>query len=92
MIGRAFVAVTLLATCAVVPAQAQQQRSKSSDHRAKKICKVEGRVGSRLGANRTCRTQAEWDEIARESRLVTERVQTWTSGCLKGPEGAICGN
>lgn len=91
MIGKAFLAVALMAASAS-PAMAQKQRSKGSDYGQKKVCKVEGRVGSRLGATRTCRTQAEWDALAREARLVTERVQTWTSGCLKGPDGAICGN
>jgi hypothetical protein len=90
MIGRIFVAAAVVAASASIPAQAQQARSKGSDYSTKKICKVEDRIGSRLGANRTCRTQAEWDQIARDARMTTERVQTWAQPCLKGPAGPIC--
>jgi hypothetical protein len=98
MIGRALVAAALVAASASFPADAQQQSRKSSDYGTKKICKVEGQVGSRLGGKRSCKTRAEWDQIARESRLVAERIQSSTSACLVGsnhpnaPSHVNCGN
>jgi hypothetical protein len=84
MIGRIFVAAALLAASASIPAQAQQARSKGSDYSNKKICKLEKRNGSRLGAKRTCKSQAEWDQIARESRLTAENIQRGPQPCLVG--------
>lgn len=97
MIGRAMMAAAFLVASASVAAIAQQQRSKSHDYGTKKICKVENKNGSRLGGKRTCRTQAEWDQIARESRLTAERIQASTSACLMGPNqpgkaGPVCSN
>jgi hypothetical protein len=85
MIGRTLVAASLVAACLSVPAQAQQARSRGSDYGSKKICKVDGVIGSRLGAKRTCKTQAEWDELARENRTLTERFQAFTHPCMMGP-------
>ena len=85
MIGRIFVAAALLAASASIPAQAQQARSKGSDYSTKKICKLESRNGSRLGGKRTCKSQAEWDQIARESRLTAENIQRGPQPCLMGP-------
>jgi phage tail sheath protein FI len=84
MIGRIFVAAALLAASASIPAQAQEARSKGSDYANKKICKLEGRNGSRLGGKRTCKSQAEWDQIARESRLTAEAIQRGPQPCLMG--------
>ena len=97
MIGRFIVAAALLATSASIPAMAQQARSKASDYSTKKICKLESRNGSRLGGKRTCKSQAEWDQIARESRITAERIQASTSACLMGPnepgrQGPVCSN
>ena len=85
MLGRTLVMAALAAACLSVPAHSQQARSRGSDYGSKKICKVEGVVGSRLGGKRTCRTQAEWDELARENRSVTDRIQAYTHPCLMGP-------
>jgi phage tail sheath protein FI len=88
---------SLLAASVSIPAQAQQAGSKGSDYSTKKICKLENRNGSRLGGKRTCKSQAEWDQIARESRLTAERIQASTSACLMGPNepgrtGPVCSN
>jgi hypothetical protein len=83
MIGKAFLAATLVITM-VAPAQAQERSSRRDDYRDKKICKVEARKGSRLGGQRSCKSQAEWDAIAREARLTAERIQASTSACLMG--------
>ena len=84
MIGRFIAAASLLVVSASVPALAQQSRSKGSDYSNKKICKLESRNGSRLGGKRTCKTQAEWDQIARESRLTAENIQRGPQPCLMG--------
>ena len=84
MIGRAFLAGALILTC-IAPAQAQERSSRRDDYRGKKVCKVEPRKGSRLGGQRSCKTQAEWDAIAREARLTAEHIQASTSACLMGP-------
>jgi hypothetical protein len=84
MIGRMFVVASLLAASASIPAQAQLSRSKGADYSQKKICKLEGRAGSRLGGKKACKTQAEWDQLARESRLVAENIQRGPQPCLMG--------
>jgi len=84
MTGRAFVAAALVAALASLPALAQEERSKSQDYSTKKICKLDDRIGSRLGAKRNCRTKAEWDQIRAESRQVAEHIQAGTAPCLVG--------
>jgi hypothetical protein len=84
MIGRAFVAAAFLAASASVPAIAQQARSKGSDYSNKKVCKVQDRIGSRLGGKRMCRSQSEWDQEAREARLSVSLMQASRQNCIMG--------
>ena len=84
MIGRAFLAAALVVSC-IAPAQAQDRSSRRADYGTKKICKVEARNGSRLGGQRSCKTQAEWDQLAREARLTAENIQRGPQPCLMGP-------
>jgi hypothetical protein len=58
--------------------------ARASAYSTKKICHEEVDLGTRLGGKRICRTKAEWDEIKAESRRTTEKVQSSTSGCLRG--------
>jgi hypothetical protein len=37
------------------------------------VCKTQEQKGSRLGGQRVCRTQAEWDDIAANQRQELER-------------------
>ena len=100
MIGRMIVAAALLATSASIPAQAQLSRSKGSDYSNKKICKVQDRNGSRLGGKRICKSQAEWDQEAREARLTIQTMQASRQNCVMGPNNPadktggipVCGN
>jgi hypothetical protein len=85
MIGKALTAAAFLLAGISVPALAQQHSGKASDYSSKKICKLENRNGSRLGGKRTCKTQSEWDQLARESRLTAENIQRGTAPCLVGP-------
>lgn len=39
------------------------------------ICRIEREIGSRLRANRVCRTRAEWDDYRRTTRRSVERAQ-----------------
>jgi len=87
MIAKALTVAALVAASISVPGMAQQLRPKSEDYGAKKICKLEGRIGSRLGGKRTCQTQEEWDRLSRETRLATENIQQGGSHCASGPNG-----
>jgi hypothetical protein len=91
MTGKIFIAAVLVAASIAIPAAAQQASSRGSDYGQKKVCKVEGVKGSRLGGKRTCRTQAEWDELARENRTVVERIQQHSPACLMGSNDPAVG-
>ena len=45
------------------------------------VCVRETITGSRLGAQRVCRTRAEWAEYRAQARLVAERVQMFKTSC-----------
>ena len=88
-------AVFLVAAAGLVMAAAPASETTAPDAAArasaystKKICREETDIGTRLGGKRICRTRAEWDQIKSESRKTTEKIQSGTSGCLRG---GICG-
>jgi hypothetical protein len=56
----------------------------TSTFAAKKICRTETDLGTRLGGKRICRTRAEWDAVRAEARKATERAQQQGSACLRG--------
>lgn len=39
------------------------------------VCVNQAEIGSRLSRRRVCRTRAQWDELAVQTRRVIERVQ-----------------
>ncbi len=45
----------------------------------KRICKREKQIGSMVRVKKTCRTKAEWDGLAAESRREVDRIQRTTS-------------
>jgi hypothetical protein len=45
----------------------------------KQICKREKQIGSMVRAKKTCRTKAEWDDLAAQSREEVSRAQRATS-------------
>lgn len=51
------------------------------------VCKSEETIGTRLGAKKVCLTVAEWNNLQREQRERTERIQS--SVCELG-EGQPC--
>jgi len=57
------VSAALVSSLAIVPAGTATAAPKGTD----KICKTAPGTGSRV-ANRVCRTRAEWDTIAEETR------------------------
>ena len=46
---------------------------KPTPKKEKKICKREEEKGSRLGGKTTCRTKAEWDDMAYAQRMELDR-------------------
>lgn len=50
------------------------ERSKHNDPN-KKVCKTIAETGSRLNRTRACHTQAEWDELRRQTRAKIENIQ-----------------
>ena len=55
-------------TPVVSPAPERVQATPVVAAKPKRVCKAIEVTGSRLGKSRVCRTQEEWDEIARKSR------------------------
>ena len=49
---------------------------KNDDYYTKKVCKVVTPTGSRLGGQRRCRTQAEYDAVRADERQTLEKVQS----------------
>lgn len=96
MTRQAFIIAALLATGAAIPAQAQNEPlvvRTPEDQTQRRICRTVNRLGSRLARTVTCKTQAEWDEHAAESRRTADRIQRVTSACLMGPGGTVvCSN
>lgn len=45
----------------------------------KRICKREKQIGSMVRVKKTCRTKAEWDDLAAQSREEVNRAQRATS-------------
>jgi hypothetical protein len=71
--------VILLAAIAAVstPVLAAEKKAKSNDPN-EMICRRDNNVtGSRLGSKRTCMTQAQWDQIARDQRMAVDKVQSF---------------
>jgi hypothetical protein len=73
MFRKFVIAAFVVASIPLAGAAAQQ--AKKSNYGTKKICKVEGETGSRLGGVKRCRTQQEWDELKRETRQQIDRAQ-----------------
>ena len=64
------------------PAMAQQPQQPENAKKAARdpnrmICKTMDIIGSRLGSKRTCMTAAEWEQMEREQRGATERIQAF---------------
>jgi hypothetical protein len=70
----------IVAGLAVLGAPAYGQDSgakkKASDPN-RVICRTSDIIGSRLGTKRTCMTAAEWEQLQREQRSATERIQNF---------------
>ncbi|WP_343528687.1 hypothetical protein [Sphingomonas sp.] len=62
----------MLTTLLLLALIGQQAEPAAPPVKEKKICRVEEKTGSRLGAKRICRTQAEWDAIAADARKDTD--------------------
>jgi hypothetical protein len=65
---------TLAVVAALLAAPAQSSRSSPPDDPSKKICVREAKIGTRLTRTR-CLTEAQWREMRRESRELTQWLQ-----------------
>lgn len=65
----------LLLSAALAGTQAAAQIPQSIPDPGERICRVQGQVGSRLGARRVCKTRAEWEDLDRSSRNAVRDVQ-----------------
>lgn len=60
------------------PALAQDSSSKKKNSDPNRmICRTSDIIGSRLGTKRTCMTAAQWEQMQREQRSTTERIQSY---------------
>ncbi|WP_314373187.1 hypothetical protein [Sphingomonas paucimobilis] len=66
----------MLTTLMLLALAGQQAEPALVPAKEKKICRVQETTGSRLGAKRICKTQAEWDEIAANARNDVENATT----------------
>lgn len=89
MVVRVLVATLALVAIPLSASAREDSQSKRADYSTKRICKVQGQIGTRLGTVKRCRTQAEWDQARTEQRRTIERTQSSTSACLRG---GICSN
>ncbi|MEA3030594.1 MAG: hypothetical protein QOG13_1919 [Sphingomonadales bacterium] len=74
MTGQALLIALLLAAPASLAAQTEQPR-RPMDSNQRRICRTADTIGTRLGRVVRCRTQAEWEQFARENGQVVDRMQ-----------------
>lgn len=63
------------ALLAQAPAAPATERSGPRGDPNEIVCINQAEIGSRLARRRVCRTRAQWDELAEQTRRVIERVQ-----------------
>lgn len=74
----------VLAAAAALLIGTAANAAEASKHRDpnKKICRTISETGSRLNKSRACHTQAEWDELRRQTKAKIENIQNnrpWNS-------------
>ena len=75
------------------PAAAPSSRHAGDpEYATRRICRVTGQLGTRLGNTRVCKTRAEWDAFARDQRNSVEGFQRFTPGCAMGSNAPGQGN
>ncbi len=68
--------VAAIAVVAVPIAVQGAQAPTKANPASKRICTVDGQIGSRLGGVRRCRTQEEREAEKQETKQVVDRVQS----------------
>ncbi len=63
--------VAAVAATSAVPLLAAAQET---DNRSKMVCKIIKATGTRLGRDRVCRTQSEWDIVDAETRRSVDKA------------------
>lgn len=66
----AFVAAAMMAGGAMA---AEKGKKRGDPNRM--ICKMESELGSKLRRTRACHTQAEWEELRRQTRANVEHIE-----------------
>ena len=103
---RALAAAAILASAAAAPLPAAAQTAAQNarhaadpEYATRRICRVTGRIGTRLGNTRVCKTRAEWDDFRRDQRNMVEAFQAFTPACMtgsnvpgQGNSPVVCGN
>jgi len=76
VIFRTLAAATAVVVIPIAVVGAEAPPARTSDYDTRKVCRVDGRTGSRLGGVQRCRSKAEWDQARQESRRVVDRMQS----------------
>lgn len=76
------IAAALLATPALAAntnsAQASTDQAAADESQNRMICKKQKVSGTRLSTKKVCMTAAQWEQIERDQREITERTQRQT--------------
>lgn len=59
-------------------AQAATEQAAADDSQNRMICKKQKVSGTRLSTKKVCMTAAQWEQIERDQREITERTQRQT--------------
>jgi opacity protein-like surface antigen len=72
MMSRILLAAAAALVCASGAIAADNVRHRDPN---KRICRTIDETGSRLNKSRACHTQAEWDELRRQTKQKIENIQ-----------------
>lgn len=84
----AFISLSLLSTTAAFAEKKKDQSADMGDS-GRIICEEVKIIGSRLAKKKTCHTAAEWAEMRRQQRQVTDRIQAFKP-CQVGAGATGC--
>lgn len=64
----AYVVAAGIAFALAAPAIGADEKKDQTEEKEKKICRTERATGSLISKRRICKTQAEWDQLAAETK------------------------
>jgi hypothetical protein len=82
-----FMTASLLVAGGVSAAQAADGAEGAKPKKERKVCRVYAKTTSRIGSDRVCKTQAEWDADALNDAIAMEKFKTENTGrpLVSGP-------